>query len=94
MLLHLNYQPTIIDSLEKFIKEKPEGLWDRIFKIVIGIINDESDSRSERLAMLWVNRGSFLHTYSKMKNISSLLLYNLTKKDQYLPQEAVDVFLF
>lgn len=95
-LKHRYYQYQTIDLLERFIAEASLGnMWDQLFDYIVDVINNGDDRElSERLANYWHKRSKLLNTYASKKDIISPLLYELTKRDHFLSQAAIDTFLF
>ena len=88
------YQAEALGILDRHIIDKTEGsMWDIMYDHVVDLIN-VGDEISERLASLWSSNFMFLDAYADKKKVVSRILYEYTKKDKYLPQQAVDVFLF
>ena len=73
--------------------ELPAKLWDDIFLTIIDAINS-GDTMSTVVAKIYTMETKSFDSIAKRLGVSSLLLYQYTGLDQYLPQEAKDIFMF
>ena len=69
------------------------SLCEKLFNSLVEVIQ-EGGEISEKLLFYWVNLETIFDKYAKEKEIRSMLLYNKTGLDQYLPQDVQDIFLF
>ena len=97
MLKHINYIRPLIRAVDNATKgnplELPAKLWDDIFLTIIDAINS-GDTMSSVVAKIYTMETKSFDSIAKRLGISSLLLYQYTGLDQYLPQEAKDIFMF
>lgn len=87
-----DYQIAAIDMLEEQ-RYFQNAIWRKLLDILVEKIN-ENDERSKRLATYWAEATTNLDNEAQKQSIISLPLYNATKRNQYLPKEAKNIFLF
>ncbi len=91
MLKHVNYRRPLLLKLDNLLVDGYEW-WDKIFDLVIESINDGTELSTDLLRM-WSETKN-LDSYAGKKNVLSMPLYEKTGKEQYLPKEAKDIFMF
>jgi len=92
LLIHKEYMPRVIQAIDMSLMLESSYIWEQYFNVLVDYINDNNDL-SKKIIFYW-KKTVQLDTFAKEKNVSSTVLYNETKKDQYLPQEAKDIFFF
>lgn len=81
-----------IHKIDMSLYAGERGIWEKLFYDIIEVI-DSKDDLSEVFIKHW-KKSSFLSEFAKEKNITSLVLYEATKQNHYLPQNAQDMFVF
>lgn len=93
LLDHVNYRRSVITFLDNNITANPEELIEKIFWIIMNLINVGND-KSKQIANLIVKETKFCEPFAHKHDVTSIVLYEITKNEQYLPSEAKDIFMF
>lgn len=94
MMNHINYMKDVIMYLDTEIQYEPNlPFYKSVADVILEYIN-RSDSISLHVAKLWTQYSKNLDGYAKNQQLTSPLLYQLTRLEQYLPTTAKDIFIF
>lgn len=95
MLHHVNYISDVFEKLGALLANDSSGLWTKVFTLIIELIKLDNNL-SDLLATKWVdsNYGAFLDLYASHRDIECKLLYEKTRKLQYISNETKDIFIF
>lgn len=89
-----NFQKSAMRLLNDSLKNGQRGFWEDCFDYMMKKINSEDNSITRELGRFWNDNLNYLTTYAEHRKAVSFIMYEATKREFFLPEVAIDTFLF